>query len=183
MRNFLAGNFERIRFLWRCAINLFANRNGAKTSFDATDGESNNKLWRRCLRFIGSLFTRHSRISPSIEEEKEVFPRLKLPQTKLHFMYDMDNKNRGIALVFNHEHFYENARRLGTEKDRDRLKVSLERFGFEVRVFNDLTFDKMEEELDKGLCHFNLSFDKLRRISFQFLTWITAKTIAFLSRS
>lgn len=121
-------------------------------NIDATDGEKGNKkLWRRWVTFVQSFMTRSSKVSPAIDCERSVFPRLELPKNILNFEYDMNHKNRGIAMIFNHEHFDGNKRRLGTDKDRDRLKVSLERFGFDVKVYNDLSLDKIGGELHEGL--------------------------------
>ncbi|XP_031409132.1 caspase-6 [Meleagris gallopavo] len=63
--------------------------------------------------------------------------------------YKMNHQRRGVALIFNHEHFFWHLRlpdRRGTLADRNNLKRSLTDLGFEVRIFDDL---KAEDVLQK----------------------------------
>ncbi|NXV33594.1 CASP6 protein, partial [Rissa tridactyla] len=63
--------------------------------------------------------------------------------------YKMNHQRRGVALIFNHEHFFWHLRltdRRGTLADRNNLKRSLTDLGFEVRDFDDL---KAEDVLQK----------------------------------
>nr|AAC32378.1 caspase-6 [Gallus gallus]AAL82386.1 caspase-6 [Gallus gallus] len=63
--------------------------------------------------------------------------------------YKMNHQRRGVALIFNHEHFFWHLRlpdRRGTLADRNNLKRSLTDLGFEVRIFDDL---KAEDVLKK----------------------------------
>ncbi|NXY15281.1 CASP6 protein, partial [Atrichornis clamosus] len=63
--------------------------------------------------------------------------------------YTMNHQRRGVALIFNHEHFFWHLRlpdRRGTLADRNNLKHSLSDLGFEVRLFDDL---KAEDVLQK----------------------------------
>ncbi|XP_065546416.1 caspase-6 isoform X2 [Lathamus discolor] len=63
--------------------------------------------------------------------------------------YKMNHQRRGIALIFNHEHFFWHLKltdRRGTLADRNNLKHSLTDLGFEVRHFDDL---KAEDVLQK----------------------------------
>ncbi|NXU45611.1 CASP6 protein, partial [Drymodes brunneopygia] len=63
--------------------------------------------------------------------------------------YKMNHQRRGVALIFNHEHFFWHLRlpdRRGTMADRNNLKRSLTDLGFEVRLFDDL---KTEDVLQK----------------------------------
>jgi Caspase domain len=146
---FSDGIITRIQDLWRLATTLFMK------NYDETDGEkSKKKFWRRCFNFFRNLLTRHSKIAPTITSERNIFPRLAYPQTVLDFYYDMNHGHRGIAVVFNHEHFENNKRRYGTDKDRDQLVISLERFGFDVKVYNDLSGDEMEEEMHRSMSDF-----------------------------
>lgn len=59
---------------------------------------------------------------------------------------------RGIALIFNHEYFLmpEKARRLGSDKDRDRIEKNLQRLNFDVRVYNDYFLDDIDRAVLKG---------------------------------
>lgn len=52
----------------------------------------------------------------------------------------MDHKNRGMALIFNHEIFDCNSARKGTNVDRDRLILTLESLGFDVKIFENETY-------------------------------------------
>ncbi|XP_010163578.2 caspase-6, partial [Antrostomus carolinensis] len=63
--------------------------------------------------------------------------------------YKMNHQRRGVALIFNHEHFFWHLRlpdRRGTFADGNNLKRSLTDLGFEVRLFDDL---KAEDVLQK----------------------------------
>ncbi|NWI44305.1 CASP6 protein, partial [Picathartes gymnocephalus] len=63
--------------------------------------------------------------------------------------YKMNHQRRGVALIFNHEHFFWHLKlldRRGTMADRNNLKRSLTDLGFEVRLFDDL---KAEDVLQK----------------------------------
>jgi len=51
--------------------------------------------------------------------------------------YNMKHKRRGVALILNHVHFDKMATRKGSEKDSQDLKASLDKFGFDVRIYND----------------------------------------------
>ncbi|KAF2898556.1 hypothetical protein ILUMI_07627 [Ignelater luminosus] len=56
--------------------------------------------------------------------------------------YNMNHKNRGLALVFNHEIFdiHELRRRSGTSVDCENLVARLEKLGFDVKVFHNLEY-------------------------------------------
>lgn len=61
--------------------------------------------------------------------------------------YNMNHEKRGVALIFNHEHFLINGlkSRSGTHKDCEDLERHLKTLGFEVHVFKDIDY--------KELCH------------------------------
>lgn len=66
----------------------------------------------------------------------------------------MDNEKRGMAIIFNHEHFDPRAEkrlkpRNGTQVDCNRLKDCLENLGFTVTVYQDLIFLDIYRELEK----------------------------------
>ncbi|KAM7113283.1 LOW QUALITY PROTEIN: caspase-6 [Ciconia maguari] len=68
--------------------------------------------------------------------------------------YKMNHQRRGVALIFNHEHFFWHLRlpdRRGTLADRNNLKCSLTDLGFESLLFDDL---KAEDVLVQ--CFLNL---------------------------
>ncbi|NXA40005.1 CASP6 protein, partial [Eudromia elegans] len=64
--------------------------------------------------------------------------------------YKMNHKRRGVALIFNHEHFFWHLRlpdRRGTYADKQNLTRSLKDLGFEVRCFDDLKAEDMLEKI------------------------------------
>lgn len=68
--------------------------------------------------------------------------------------YNCDNLQAGIALVFNHKDVKGQKQRVGTERDRDAVERSLLNYGYDVRVYNDLTFAELSEVLKKSKCNF-----------------------------
>ncbi|NWZ74450.1 CASP6 protein, partial [Acrocephalus arundinaceus] len=67
--------------------------------------------------------------------------------------YNMNHPRRGVALIFNHEHFYWQLMmpdRRGTMADRNNLKRSLTDLGFEVRVFDDLKKEDVLQKIDEA---------------------------------
>lgn len=56
-------------------------------------------------------------------------------------------------MIFNHESFVreDKLKRMGTDKDRDRLSDVLNTLGFYVKPFDDLSYNVMMQELEKGL--------------------------------
>lgn len=75
--------------------------------------------------------------------------RLKRP---IEYYYKMNHKNRGLALIFNHETFYsfDMPTRKGTSVDRDRLKRTFTDLGFEVRVYDNLKEAEIRTTLENG---------------------------------
>jgi len=57
--------------------------------------------------------------------------------------YNMCHPRRGVALIFNHNYFDDMAYRSGTDKDCKSLSVELESLGFEIEVYNDLSYTKL----------------------------------------
>ena len=119
-----------------------------QTGVDVTDGVSVSKrIWQRFFLFFRKIFWRFSQRR---RKQKE-FPRLVLPSHELSFEYNMRNKNRGIAIIFNHQKYEKDKRmRPGSENDRARLKNVLETLKFDVRVFNDLTLQEISDQLKNG---------------------------------
>nr|XP_054489107.1 caspase-6 isoform X1 [Agelaius phoeniceus] len=67
--------------------------------------------------------------------------------------YKMDHKRRGVALIFNHEHFFWQLKlpdRRGTMVDRINLNRTLTDLGFEVRVFDDLKAKDVQKRIDEA---------------------------------
>jgi caspase 7 len=66
--------------------------------------------------------------------------------------YNMNHKNRGIALIFNHENFdistgWHKYPRTGTGKDRDKFEITLKKLRFDVTVRDNFTYDEIMTEL------------------------------------
>lgn len=138
--NFCTCQWERFRNFWRAFISFCFRKS------DVTDGGSAcSRPWRCVFGMFLRLFKRKQR-------EVKIYPRLELPPNNLEFEYNMQHKNRGIAMIFNQKKFRRNDRsaRIGTEIDRDRLRVVLEDLNFEVKVFNDLRSADVIQELEKG---------------------------------
>lgn len=83
------------------------------------------------------------------ELQSKMDDRLKLP---LDYYYKMDHKNRGLALIFNHEFFNDRTlgARRGTQVDRDRLHRTFTHLGFDVRTFDNPTEIDIRGILKKG---------------------------------
>ncbi|NXC03943.1 CASP6 protein, partial [Orthonyx spaldingii] len=67
--------------------------------------------------------------------------------------YKMNHQRRGVALIFNHEHFYWKlmlSDRRGTMADSINLKRSLTDLGFEVRLFHDLKAEDVLQKIDEA---------------------------------
>lgn len=64
--------------------------------------------------------------------------------------YNMHHKNRGKAIIFNHENFEirDLKPRAGTGLDCFNLESSLKKLGFDVTPYVDLTLDQLEKKLD-----------------------------------
>lgn len=63
--------------------------------------------------------------------------------------YKMDHKQRGIALIFNHEHFTVTGLRprSGTQTDCHAFKTQLKKLGFEVIVYSDLNYHDLQDNI------------------------------------
>ncbi|XP_014811076.1 PREDICTED: caspase-6 isoform X3 [Calidris pugnax] len=67
--------------------------------------------------------------------------------------YKMNHQRRGVALIFNHEHFNWRLKlgfRRGTAADRDNLSRTLTGLGFEVRVFEDLPAEEVLQTIHEA---------------------------------
>ena len=67
--------------------------------------------------------------------------------------YDCNNPYAGIALIFNHKDVKGQKQRVGTEQDRDAMEKTLQNYGYDVRVYNDLTFAELTDVLKKSECN------------------------------
>nr|AZR38347.1 caspase-1 isoform 1 [Laodelphax striatellus] len=90
------------------------------------------------------------------EDEPDVYPfpvphdpkkgEARSPVAKESLFYNMNHKERGLAIIFNHEHFeIDNLKqRSGTNVDAINLQNSLERLGFKVTMYKDFKSQQVE---------------------------------------
>lgn len=66
--------------------------------------------------------------------------------------YNMSHARRGTALIFNHENFTvpDLKSRAGTQTDRECIVERLRHLGFDVEIFNDLTYKDLSRVIEKG---------------------------------
>ncbi|KAM9363001.1 uncharacterized protein ABDE67_012131 isoform 2-T2 [Symphorus nematophorus] len=65
--------------------------------------------------------------------------------------YKMDNKQRGLAVIFNQKHFKDQEKpRSGTNVDRDSLEKRLKELNFEVKVYNDFNKKKVLNKIHEA---------------------------------
>lgn len=74
----------------------------------------------------------------------------RMPVERFGSEYNMNHKNRGYALIFNHEFFDVPSlkARSGTSADCDNLVDTLQNLHFNVRVFKDLKYRDMIREIE-----------------------------------
>ncbi|KAG8222200.1 hypothetical protein J437_LFUL001292 [Ladona fulva] len=74
-------------------------------------------------------------------------------ELKIYRKYKMNHDKRGIALIFNHEHFTSKGlmNREGTEEDGKRLSNTMLSLGFEVRHYQDKTWSDIKDILCQGI--------------------------------
>ncbi|XP_012538136.2 caspase-1 isoform X1 [Monomorium pharaonis] len=74
-----------------------------------------------------------------------------MPVSKDDSCYNMDHKNRGKCIIFNHDEFdYDQfERREGSTIDVKRLKITFGNLGFDVKVHNNLKYNEIMMEIEK----------------------------------
>ncbi|KAK3911328.1 Caspase-1 [Frankliniella fusca] len=80
-------------------------------------------------------------------------PSAQMPVERNAVYYNMNHKERGVALIFNHEHFEARLNlksRSGTEHDCKNLERSLKALGFEPKVYHDLTNVELMNVIDNA---------------------------------
>lgn len=82
--------------------------------------------------------------------------------------YNMNHKKRGIAIIFNHEHFdlYSLKTRAGTNVDAENLFQTLIGLNFEVRIKKDFRFTEIHDEIREGL--FQNNKKKIIKLNYHF---------------
>lgn len=77
----------------------------------------------------------------------------KMPVPKYATFYNMQHRNRGVAVILNHETFMVNMKlkaRAGTSVDAKNLESSLEKLGFKVQVHHNLSVANVDNIVDEG---------------------------------
>ncbi|CAH0720685.1 unnamed protein product, partial [Brenthis ino] len=84
-------------------------------------------------------------------ESSSVRRYARMPVERDAIYYNMNHKNRGMAIIFNHEHFdIHNLRpRTGTNADSDNLSRVLKGLGFRVTIVNNLKFEDVNRYLQE----------------------------------
>ncbi|XP_055298996.1 caspase-1-like isoform X2 [Sitodiplosis mosellana] len=74
-----------------------------------------------------------------------------LNNNQIDHFYKMNHKNRGLAVIFNHEEFDDSEwpARYGTDKDRDNLRKTFAALNFDVQVHEDRKRSQMKKILEK----------------------------------
>lgn len=93
----------------------------------------------------------------SYEDVKIKLEATTIPGQQNENFYNMCHKNRGVAVILNHDSFAEDLDldpRLGSDVDVKSLKKCLERLGFVVQVYLDLTVAEIDDVLEE--CKFLL---------------------------
>jgi len=73
-------------------------------------------------------------------------PKISRPTKHKH--YKNDHPNLGIAIILNHTYIQGQTKRMGTEKDKKRIKTVLREYGFDVRSYDDLSYEKIVDVLN-----------------------------------
>jgi hypothetical protein len=71
--------------------------------------------------------------------------------------YNMCHPRRGVALIFNHQFFNRLPPRFGSSKDRDSLSLQLQLLGFEIKVYNDLSYTQLSGVLMESTYYARMS--------------------------
>lgn len=66
--------------------------------------------------------------------------------------YNMKHGKRGMAIIFNHEHFEVMSlkARAGTNVDCENLRNTLDRLHFDVTVLKDLRFSEIQHHIEQS---------------------------------
>ena len=85
--------------------------------------------------------------------------KAKMVVDKDQLFYKTNHRNRGVAVIFNHETFKvpHLSKRNGTNADRNNLKSCLEMLGFNVIVHDDLNAKEVMENVEK--CDYEYSLN------------------------
>lgn len=111
-------------------------------------GNDRNAVRDDSLSEFRDLRKSFSRVLKQISAGHE-FNRLRKRQ--LEHYYNMNHKNRGLALIFNHERFDNDMKhRSGTQADRERLCETFRALDFDVRIYDDLKQSEILDQLEKG---------------------------------
>lgn len=149
--------FVIIVFVWYYARHLWQFE-GKKLSLIINNNNNiENNIDSECItsfNFRNKASGSKTETAVSIVDTKgtEIIERPKYPTRPIDYYYKMNHKNRGIALIFNHEtfHSFNMPIRKGTSVDRERLKQTFAGLGFDVRVYDNRTEAEIRTILENG---------------------------------
>lgn len=107
------------------------------------------------VKQISDITDAHVRVVASDDDDNLIIQR---PSTPIAYMpvskeaecYNMNHKNRGKCVIFNHEEFeLDFDKRDGSTMDADRLSKSFGKLGFDVEVHLNFTHTEVIETIDK----------------------------------
>lgn len=75
----------------------------------------------------------------------------RMPVERYASQYNMSHGKRGLAIIFNHEHFdiMSLKSRAGTNVDCEKLRDTLDRLHFEVTVHRDLCYSEIQQQIER----------------------------------
>lgn len=78
--------------------------------------------------------------------------KARMPVDRYASEYNMNHPKRGLALIFNHEHFEipQLKARTGTNVDCENFASTLKCLDFDVRVYKDLKLREVQKEVERG---------------------------------
>ncbi|XP_067618381.1 caspase-3-like [Eurosta solidaginis] len=117
----------------------------------------------RDIFFFGSKKIKKKTTATNLQRDpqhfKESKPQVIISRPTAEVDYGTDNPHVGLAIVLNQKYVKGQTVRKGTEKDGTDIKASLENYGFEVRVYNDLTRNKISQLLKSVAAEDHSQFD------------------------
>ncbi|XP_055381422.1 caspase-8-like [Condylostylus longicornis] len=119
----------------------------------AEDQTDSFNLFKRDKKDKQDAHKSDAKLNLNIENKKYLEDEIKTPdgpkisRPTRHTHYKNDHPNIGVALIFNHTNIQGQSKRMGTEKDRKRIKSTLRSYGFDVRTYDDKSYAKIVDIL------------------------------------
>ena len=108
---------------------------------------------------------------------KQCLPTAAMPVSIDAGCYNMNHKNRGKCIIFNHEEFDQKkyAKREGSTYDTKRLRNTFGNLDFDLEIYDNLTHNQITDVIEKGkdnVCH--ISYNLLYLFFFACHTLVSA---------